>query len=90
MLALSWLEIKHKTRHCHGQNSSVFIHKLLKENFFEIVNLHMRKNESTGLKVLKQRFNFLNFWVGASFHYTQNWKWLQLINLKKVDFIVNF
>ena len=31
----------------------------------------MRKNESTGWKVLKQLFNVLNFWVCPSFPYTQ-------------------
>ena len=36
--------------HCHGQNSSISIHKMYKENFTnkKIVNLQMRKIESAG------------------------------------------
>ena len=90
LFALSWLEVKHKTRHCQGENSSIIIHKMYKEKFIKIVNLQIRKNESTGWKVLKQLFNFLNFWVCASFAYTQKWSWMQLLNLEKPDFIVHF
>ena len=43
-----------------------------------------------GWKVLKQPFNVLNFWVCASFLYTENWKWLQWMNLEKNGFIVHF
>ena len=41
----------------------------------KIVNLQMRKNESTRGKVLKQLniVNLLNFCVSALFPYTQNW-----------------
>ena len=46
-----------------------------------------RKNECTGLN---QLFNVLNFRVCALSPYTQNWNWLQWINLGKFDFIVHF
>ena len=69
----------------------VFIHKMYKEKFIkrEIVNLQLRKYESTGWKVSKQLSNVLNFSVCASFPYTQNWNWLQWINLEKFDSIVH-
>ena len=66
MFVLSWLEIKNKTRHCKGENSYILIHKMYKEKFIKIMSLLMRKNESTGWKVFKQIFSFLNFWVCAS------------------------
>ena len=49
------------------------------------VNLHMRKDEPTGCKVLKQLLHVLNSWVCASLPYIENWNWL-----KKFDFIVYF
>ena len=52
------LEIKHKTRHFQRGN---WIHKMYKEKFVKIVKLQMRKNKSTGQKVLKQFFNVLSF-----------------------------
>ena len=52
-----------KLRHYQGEYSPIFIHKMYKEKFSKrnIVNLQMRKNESTGRKVLKQLFHVLNF-----------------------------
>ena len=41
------------------------------------------KDLSTGWKVLKEFFNVLNFWMCVSFPYTENWDWLQWINLEK-------
>ena len=35
MLALSWLEIKQKTMHCQGENSSNVIHKMYKEKIIK-------------------------------------------------------
>ena len=32
-IALTWTEIKHKTRHCQGENSSFFIHIMYYEIF---------------------------------------------------------
>ena len=72
LVALFWLETKHKTRHCQGENSSIFVLKMYKEKCIKIVNLQTRKNELTGWKVLKQPFNFSNFWVCAAFPYNQN------------------
>ena len=48
LFALSWLEIKHKLKHCQGGNSSIFIHKIYKEKFIKAVKLQMRNNESIG------------------------------------------
>ena len=41
LLAPSWLEDKHKTRHCQGENSTIFIHKMYKEKVIKrkIMNL---------------------------------------------------
>ena len=96
LFALSWFEIKHKTRHYQGQNSFIFTYKMCNEKIIKrkIVNLQMRKNKLAGWKVLKQFFNTylecLSFWVRASFPYTQNWNWLQWIKLEKFDCIVHF
>ena len=40
MFALSSIDIKYKTRHCQGENSSIFILKIYKEKFIKkkIVN----------------------------------------------------
>ena len=35
LFALSWLEIKHKTRHCQGENSSILIHEIYKEKIIK-------------------------------------------------------
>ena len=44
-IALTWTEIKHKTRHCQGENSSLFIHIMYYEIFIssKIGNLQMKK-----------------------------------------------
>ena len=34
-VSLSWLEIKHKTRHCQGENSSIFIRKCIGKNLLK-------------------------------------------------------
>ena len=79
--AVSRLEIKHKTRPCQGENLPIFVHKMYKEKCVEILNLQMRKNESTGWKALKQTFKFLNFWVCAFISlYTK----LELIAMNKL------
>ena len=59
LFALSWFEIKHKTRHYQGQNSFIFTYKMCNEKIIKrkIVNLQMRKNKLAGWKVLKQFFN---------------------------------
>ena len=31
LFALSWTEIEHKTRHCQGEDSFVFIHEMYEE-----------------------------------------------------------
>ena len=45
LFALSWIEVKHKTKHCQGEHSSVFIHKMYMEEFIKrkIVNLRWEK-----------------------------------------------
>ena len=72
LVTLFWLETEHKTRHCQGENSSIFVVKMYKEKCIKIVNLQTRKNELTGWKVLEQPFNFSYFRVCAVFPYTQN------------------
>ena len=91
MSALCWGEVKDKTAHCQGENSSTY-HNMYKEKIIKkkIKNLQMRKTELSGWKVIKQLFNVLHFWVYASFPYTPNWNWLQWISLEKFDFIVHF
>ena len=44
-IALTWTEIKHKTRHCQGENSSFFSHIMYYEIFIssKIGNLQMKK-----------------------------------------------
>ena len=90
-VSLSWLEIKYQTRHCQVENSSTFNQKMCKKEVIKTVNLQMKINELTGQKVLKQLFNFLNFWVCASFsmHKTgtdcNDW-----LNLGKFDFFIHF
>ena len=63
LFTISWFEIESKTRHYQGENSSIFIYKTYKENFIKrkIVNLQMRKNKSTGWKVLKQLLQCFKF-----------------------------
>ena len=38
--------MKHKTRHCQGENSSIFIHKICQEKFVKrkILNLHEKRS----------------------------------------------
>ena len=55
------LFLKHKTRHCQWENSSIFNHKIYKEKFIKTMKLQMRKNESAEWKILKQLFNFWDF-----------------------------
>ena len=44
-IAPTWTEIKHKTRHCQGENSSFFSHIMYYEIFIssKIGNLQMKK-----------------------------------------------
>ena len=44
LLALYWTEMKHKTRHCQGENLSIFICKMYKEKVIKrkIGNLQMK------------------------------------------------
>ena len=81
-----------KLRHYQGEYSSTFIPKMYEKKFSKrnIVNLQMRKNESTGRKVLKQLFHVLNFWMCLSFSFTQNWNWLQWINSENFGCIIHF
>ena len=44
LFALSWTEIEHKIRHCHGENSFVFIHEMYEEK------LRKRDSELAGGK----------------------------------------
>ena len=72
------------------QNSSTFIHKfynkkLLKEKLWTCRWENMNPED----EVLKQLFNALNFWVCASFPYTENGNWSRWINLEKYDFIAD-
>ena len=59
---LFWLEIKHKTRHCQGQNSSIFVIKMYKEKFIKskIVTFRWEKMnkavEKNTLKIMITRF----------------------------------
>ena len=49
LFAFSWREIRHKTRHYQGENSSIFINKMHKEyvikKYIYIVNLHWSNSE---------------------------------------------
>ena len=59
LFALSWLEIKHKTRHCHGESSCIFIHKVYKEKGIKrkIIN----KIRSSHRKKFLEKQPFVNF-----------------------------
>ena len=54
MLALSLIEIKHKTRDCQVDNSFILIYQMYKEQLKEkTMNQHMRK---MGTKIEENKF----------------------------------